>query len=350
LLRPGEADLGGILRRFAARAGEPVWRPAVTAAMRILADQFIMGRTIEEALARARGAEQHGYRYSYDMLGEAARTMADAERYRAAYQRAIAAIGKEAAGRAIDEAPGISVKLSALHPRYEMAQHGRVTRELLPVLLELAGEARAVGIGLTIDAEEADRLEVSLDLVEGLALAPELAGWDGFGLAVQAYQKRAPAVVDWLADLAGRARRRLMVRLVKGAYWDSEIKRAQERGLDTYPVFTRKIATDVCYLACARRMFAAGGAFYPQFATHNAHTLAAILELAGGRASGWEFQRLHGMGEALYGEVVGPDKINIPCRVYAPVGSHEDLLAYLVRRLLENGANTWFVNPMVDER
>jgi RHH-type proline utilization regulon transcriptional repressor/proline dehydrogenase/delta 1-pyrroline-5-carboxylate dehydrogenase len=357
LLHPDhDGDLGGVLHRFAARAGEPVWRPAVTAAMRILAGQFIMGRTIEAALARARNAEQHGYRHSYDMLGEAARTMRDAERYRAAYQRAIAAIGKAAAGRAIEEAPGISVKLSALFPRYEMAQRERVMRELLPALIGLAGEARAAGIGFTIDAEEADRLEPSLDLVEQLALAPALAGWDGLGLAVQAYQKRAPAVIDWLTDVALRARRRLMVRLVKGAYWDSEIKRAQERGLDSYPVFTRKIATDVSYLACAKRMFAAGGAFYPQFATHNAHTIAAILELAGGRTANgvahgvdWEFQRLHGMGEALYGEVVGPDKMNIPCRVYAPVGSHEDLLAYLVRRLLENGANTSFVNRIVDE-
>jgi RHH-type proline utilization regulon transcriptional repressor/proline dehydrogenase/delta 1-pyrroline-5-carboxylate dehydrogenase len=351
LLSPdhGEADLGSVLRRFAARSGEPIWRPAVSAAMRILADQFIMGRTIEEALARAQGAERHGYRHSFDMLGEAARTMADAERYHAAYRRAIAAIGKEAAGRPIEAAPGISVKLSALHPRYEMAQRDRIMQELLPSLSALARDARALGIGFTIDAEEADRLELSLDLVEALALAPELAGWDGLGLAAQAYQKRALALVDWLADLARRARRRLMLRLVKGAYWDSEIKRAQERGLDSYPVFTRKIATDVSYLACAQRMFAAGGAFYPQFATHNAHTLAAIIELAGARTD-WEFQRLHGMGEALYGEVVGAAKMNRPCRVYAPVGSHEDLLAYLVRRLLENGANTSFVNRIVDEK
>ena len=345
----GDADLGSILRRFIARSGEPVWRQAVTAAMRILADQFIMGRTIEDALERARGAERRGYRHSFDMLGEAAKTMEDAERYHAAYARAIAAIGKAASGRPIGEAPGISVKLSALHPRYELAQHGRVMRELLPSLSALAGDARAVGIGFTIDAEEADRLELSLDLVEALALAPDLAGWDGLGVAVQAYQKRALAVVDWLAELALRARRRLMVRLVKGAYWDSEVKRAQERGLDGYPVFTRKVATDVSYLACARRMIDAGGAFYPQFATHNAHTLAAILELAGGRVD-WEFQRLHGMGEALYGEVVGPDKLNRPCRVYAPVGSHEELLAYLVRRLLENGANTSFVNRIQDEK
>jgi RHH-type proline utilization regulon transcriptional repressor/proline dehydrogenase/delta 1-pyrroline-5-carboxylate dehydrogenase len=350
-----EGDLGAILRRFVARSGELVWRQAVTAAMRILADQFIIGRTIEEALARARAAELHGNRHSFDMLGEAARTAADAAHYRAAYQRAIAAIGKASAGRVpgldpgIEAAPGISIKLSALHPRYEMAQRDRVIGELLPSLFGLAAEARAAGIGFTIDAEEADRLELSLDLVEGLALAPDLAGWDGLGLAVQAYQKRAPAVIDWLAELALRARRRLMLRLVKGAYWDSEIKRAQERGLDTYPVFTRKIATDVCYLACAKRIFAAGAAFYPQFATHNAHTIAAILELAGGR-SNWEFQRLHGMGEALYAEIVGPDKLNLPCRIYAPVGGHADLLAYLVRRLLENGANTSFVNRIVDER
>jgi RHH-type transcriptional regulator, proline utilization regulon repressor / proline dehydrogenase / delta 1-pyrroline-5-carboxylate dehydrogenase len=351
LLRPdhGEGDLGSILRRFAARSGEPVWRPAVSAAMRILADQFIMGRTIEEALERAHGAQRHGYRHSFDMLGEAARTMADAARYHAAYRRAITAIGRAASGRPIEAAPGISVKLSALHPRYEMAQHGRVMRELLPSLLALARDARAAGIGFTIDAEEADRLELSLDLVEALALAPDLAGWDGLGLAVQAYQKRALAVVDWLAELARRARRRVMLRLVKGAYWDSEIKRAQERALASYPVFTRKVATDVSYLACVKRIIAAGGAFYPQFATHNAHTLAAILELAGPRTD-WEFQRLHGMGEALYGEITGPDKIDRPCRVYAPVGSPEDLLAYLVRRLLENGANTSFVNRIVDEK
>src|SRR6266446_5566584 len=350
LLRPdNDGDLAGILRRLVARSSEPVWRQALTAAMRILAGQFVMGRTIEEALERARDAERYGYRHSFDMLGEAARTMADAERYRAAYEQAIAAIGRAAAGRPVAEASGISVKLSALHPRYEMAQHGRVMRELLPSLLGLARQARDVGIGFTIDAEEADRLELSLDLVEALALAPELAGWDGLGLAVQAYQKRALPLIDWLADLAIRARRRLLVRLVKGAYWDSEIKRAQERGFDVYPVFTRKVATDVSYLACARRLFAAGEAIYPQFATHNAHTLAAVLELAGDRKD-WEFQRLHGMGEALYEEVVGADKMNRPCRVYAPVGGHEDLLAYLVRRLLENGANTSFVNRIVDER
>src|SRR4051794_307821 len=350
LLRPDNTgDLGDALRRLLARSSEPVWRQAVTAAMRILAGQFVMGRTIEEALDRARDAERQGYRHSFDMLGEAARTMADAERYRAAYEHAIAAIGRAAAGQAIEAAPGISVKLSALHPRYEIAQRDRIMRELLPSLLGLARHARDAGIGFTIDAEEADRLEPMLDLVKALALVPELAGWDGLGLAVQAYQKRALPLIDWLADLAGRARRRLMVRLVKGAYWDTEIKRAQEHGLDGYPVFTRKMATDVSYLACARRLFAAGEAFYPQFATHNAHTVAAILELAGERTD-WEFQRLHGMGEALYAEIVGPEKMDRPCRVYAPVGGHEDLLAYLVRRLLENGANTSFVNRIAEER
>ena len=353
MLRAEDAphDLGHAVQRFVARSGEPVVRQAVLTAMRILGRQFVMGRTIEEALERARSPEQHGYRHSYDMLGEAARTAADAERYHAAYAAAIAAIGAAVAGRGVEDAPGISVKLSALHPRYEAAQRERVMRELLPRLAGLAEQARDAGIGLTIDAEEADRLDLSLDLFETLAGMKSLAGWDGLGLAVQAYQKRAPAMLDWLADLARRAHRRLMVRLVKGAYWDSEIKRAQERGLATYPVYTRKVATDVSYLACARRLFAAGGAaFYPQFATHNAHTVAAVLDFAGEpRAKGedWEFQRLHGMGEALHEQVVAMGR---PCRVYAPVGSHENLLAYLVRRLLENGANASFVNRIVDER
>jgi RHH-type proline utilization regulon transcriptional repressor/proline dehydrogenase/delta 1-pyrroline-5-carboxylate dehydrogenase len=350
---PGESEFAHVLHRFVARSGEPVVRQAVLAAMRILGRQFVMGRTIGEALNRAAVAERHGYRHSYDMLGEAAKTAPDAARYHEAYATAIAAIGRTAGGRDIEAAPGISVKLSALHPRYEFGQRERVMRELLPRLADLAGQARRAGIGLTVDAEEADRLELSLDLVEELAGMPALAGWDGLGLAVQAYQKRAPAVIDWLTGLAAKTKRRLMLRLVKGAYWDSEIKRAQERGLAAYPVYTRKVATDVSYLACARRLFDAGAAFYPQFATHNAQTLAAVLELAGRRGTkrdGWEFQRLHGMGEALYEEIVGPDKMNLPCRVYAPVGSHEDLLAYLVRRLLENGANASFVNRIVDER
>jgi RHH-type proline utilization regulon transcriptional repressor/proline dehydrogenase/delta 1-pyrroline-5-carboxylate dehydrogenase len=346
---PAQHDLRGALRRLVARSGEPVLRQAVTAAMRILGRQFVIGRAIEEATGHAREAERRGYRYSYDMLGEAARTAADAARYFTAYDHAIAAIGRSAASRDIVEAPGISVKLSALHPRYEMAQRTRVLRELSPCLLELARHARRAGIGFTIDAEEADRLELSLDLVEELALAADLAGWDGLGLAVQAYQKRALPVIDWLADLAGRAGRRLMVRLVKGAYWDSEIKRAQERGLDGYPVYTRKVATDVSYLACASRLLTHGAALYPQFATHNAHTVAAVLEMAGNRRD-YEFQRLHGMGEALYEQIVGPEHLDRPCRIYAPVGSHEDLLPYLVRRLLENGANTSFVNRIVDDK
>jgi RHH-type transcriptional regulator, proline utilization regulon repressor / proline dehydrogenase / delta 1-pyrroline-5-carboxylate dehydrogenase len=348
-VEPAQHDLRGALRHLVARSGEPVLRQAVTAAMRIIGRQFVIGRTIEEATGHAREAERRGYRHSYDMLGEAARTAADAAHYFTAYDHAIAAIGRSAASRDIAEAPGISVKLSALHPRYEMAQRDRVLRELSPHLLDMARHARRAGIGFTIDAEEADCLELSLDLVEVLALAPDLAGWDGLGLAVQAYQKRALPVIDWLADLAGRAGRRLMVRLVKGAYWDSEIKRAQERGLDGYPVYTRKVATDVSYLACASRLLAHGAALYPQFATHNAHTVAAVLEMAGNRRD-YEFQRLHGMGEALYEQIVGPEHLDRPCRIYAPVGSHEDLLPYLVRRLLENGANTSFVNRIVDDK
>ena len=344
-----EHDLRGALRRLFARSGEPVVRQAVTAAMRILGRQFVMGRTIEEAIERAREPARHGYRHSFDMLGEAARTAADAVRYFAAYRRAISAIAQSAGNRDATEAAGISIKLSALHPRFEVAQHDRVRSEMSPALLELARHARRVDIGFTIDAEEADRLEPSLDLFEELALAPDLDGWNGLGLAVQAYQKRALPVIDWLADLARRSSRRLMVRLVKGAYWDSEIKRAQERGLDGYPVYTRKVATDVSYLACARRLLDCGEFFYPQFATHNAHTVAAILEMAANRRD-YEFQRLHGMGEALYEQIAGPDRMDRPCRVYAPVGSHEDLLPYLVRRLLENGANTSFVNRIVDDK
>jgi RHH-type transcriptional regulator, proline utilization regulon repressor / proline dehydrogenase / delta 1-pyrroline-5-carboxylate dehydrogenase len=346
---PSAPDLHAAWRRFVARSGEPIVRQAVTAAMHILARQFVMGRTIGEAIERAQGAERQGWRHSYDMLGEAARTAADAARYRAAYETAIAAIAAAWPGGPVTDAPGISVKLSALHPRYEMAQRERVSAEMIPVLLDLAGRARAAGIGFTIDAEEADRLDLSLDLVERLALAPDLGQWDGLGLAVQAYQKRALALIGWLSDLARRSGRRLMVRLVKGAYWDSEIKRTQERGLDFYPVFTRKVATDVSYLACVRSLLAHGDAFYPQFATHNAHTAAAVLELAARRRD-WEFQRLHGMGEALYREIVGPQPEGRPCRVYAPVGGHEELLAYLIRRLLENGANTSFVNRIVDDR
>jgi len=341
-------DAGGILRRLVHRSGEPVIRAAVRQAMRILGRQFVMGRTIKEATERARAQEAKGYRYSYDMLGEAARTMADAERYFAAYRDAIAAIGKAAKGKGPIEAPGISVKLSALHPRYEFGQRERVLAELVPQLKALCLDAKAQDINLCVDAEEAERLDLSLEVIEAVSGDPELAGWHGFGLAVQAYQKRASRLIDWLGEMARRHERRLMVRLVKGAYWDTEIKRAQERGLSGYPVFTRKVSTDLSYLACARKLLADREAFYPQFATHNAHSLAAILEMAGNRED-YEFQRLHGMGEALYEEIVGAERLNRPCRIYAPVGSHEDLLAYLVRRLLENGANTSFVNRIQDE-
>ncbi|MEE8188543.1 MAG: bifunctional proline dehydrogenase/L-glutamate gamma-semialdehyde dehydrogenase PutA, partial [Kiloniellales bacterium] len=341
-------DLAGTLGRLVHGSGEPVIRAAITQAMRILGRQFVMGRTIAEALERADGDEKLGSRHSYDMLGEAAYTQADAERYFDSYKDAIGAIGQAAGTRSVLDAPGISVKLTALHPRYEFAQARRVMAELVPRLKALALEAKRNNIGLTLDAEEAERLDLSLDLIEAVSGDPELAGWNGFGPAVQAYLKRAPFVIDWLADMARRHKRRLMVRLVKGAYWDTEIKMAQEQGLDGYPVFTRKAATDVCYLACVKRLFADPEAFYPQFATHNAQTLAAVLEMSGGSRD-FEFQRLHGMGEALYAEVVGPEQMNLPLRIYAPVGSHEDLLAYLVRRLLENGANTSFVNRIVDE-
>jgi RHH-type transcriptional regulator, proline utilization regulon repressor / proline dehydrogenase / delta 1-pyrroline-5-carboxylate dehydrogenase len=344
---PERQDLSGTLKRLVQRAGEPVIRQAVMQAMRILGRQFVMGRTIEEALERARPAEEKGYRHSYDMLGEAARTAPDAERYLKSYEYAVNAIGRAAQGLAEFEGPSISVKLSAIHPRYQFAQAERAVREVGDRLLGLARKAKAVGIGLTVDAEEADRLDLSLDIIEAVSRDPSLKGWDGFGLAVQAYQKRARPLVDWLAEVARSSGRRLNVRLVKGAYWDTEIKRGQERGLDGYPVFTRKTATDVSYVACAKALLAARDAFYPQFATHNALTLATVLELAGNRRD-FEFQRLHGMGEALYAQIVGAEKLGIACRVYAPTGSHEDLLPYLVRRLLENGANTSFVNRIVD--
>ncbi|MCE5233137.1 MAG: bifunctional proline dehydrogenase/L-glutamate gamma-semialdehyde dehydrogenase PutA [Mizugakiibacter sp.] len=341
-------DVAGALKRLVARAGEPVIRLAVRQAMRIMGHQFVMGRSIDEALDRAAQKDNAVYRYSYDMLGEAALTAPDAARYHRAYRDAIAALGKRGPWRDVLDAPSISIKLSALHPRYEVAKRARVLAELTPALLELAQLAKAQGIGMTVDAEESDRLELSLEVIGAVFADPSLQGWNGFGLAVQAYQKRAPFVIDWLAETARSAGRRWCVRLVKGAYWDSEVKRAQEGGLAGYPVYTRKPNTDVSYLACARRMLDAGGELiYPAFATHNAHTIAAIHHYAQGRP--YEYQRLHGMGADLYAEVVGPERMNVPCRVYAPVGSHEDLLPYLVRRLLENGANTSFVNRVVDE-
>jgi len=343
----GEVNPVTYLKRLVAKSGEPVIRQAMTQAMKIMGRQFVMGRTIDEALARAEEGEEAGYRHSFDMLGESALTAEDAARYMQAYTDAIAAVGRDSAGRGPVEGPGVSVKLSALHPRYELAQRHRVMSELAPRLLQLAEQARDVGISLCVDSEEADRLDISLDVIESVSGAPSLKGWDGFGLALQAYQKRAYFVIDWLADLGQRHKRRLMVRLVKGAYWDTEIKLTQEEGLDGYPVFTRKASTDVSYLACARKLLANPKVFYGQFATHNAHTLAAVKEMAGAGQE-YEFQRLHGMGEPLYDQIVGAKDTPIPCRVYAPVGSHEDLLAYLVRRLLENGANTSFVNRITD--
>jgi RHH-type proline utilization regulon transcriptional repressor/proline dehydrogenase/delta 1-pyrroline-5-carboxylate dehydrogenase len=334
----------GIIGRLVAKAGEPVVREALIQAIRIMGRQFVMGRTIGEALTRSHGFERLGFRHSFDMLGEAARSAEDAERYFHAYADAIAAIGRDAGGKGPIEGPGVSVKLSALHPRFEYGQRARVMAELPPRLVELCRLAKAADIGLTVDAEEADRLEISLEIIAAVFAHPALSGWDGFGVAVQAYQKRARPVIGWLTEVARGPGRRLMVRLVKGAYWDSEIKRAQERGLAGYPVFTRKTNTDVSFLACARDLLAAGPALYPAFATHNAHTVAALLELAGSRGD-WEYQRLHGMGDALYAQMV-PER---RCRTYAPVGSHEDLLPYLVRRLLENGANTSFVNRLADE-
>lgn len=337
----------GALKRLIGRAGEPVIRLAVRQAMRIMGHQFVMGRTIKEALDRAEEKDNRAYRYSYDMLGEGALTTPDGERYHRAYVDAIKALGARGPFPNVLDAPSISIKLSALHPRYEVAKRERVFAELQPKLLELAQLAKAQGICLTVDAEESERLEISLDIIAAVHADPSLAGWQGFGLAVQAYQKRAPFVIDWLAEKAKANGQRWCVRLVKGAYWDSEVKRAQEGGHAGYPVFTRKPNTDVSYLACARRLFDYGDLFYPAFATHNAHTIAAIHHMARGRP--FEFQRLHGMGADLYAEVVGERNLNVPCRVYAPVGSHEDLLPYLVRRLLENGANTSFVNRIVDE-
>ncbi len=344
-----DEGLGRSLTQLIARGGEPLIRKGVDLAMRMLGQQFVTGQTIEEALANARGRCRLGYRYTFDMLGEAALTADDADAYFAAYRSAIGAIGATAGGLGAEAGPGISVKLSALHPRYCRAQRRRVLDELLPRLRELCRLAQEQDMGLAIDAEESERLDLSLELVEQLAADPAAASWNGLGVVVQSYQKRAPRVIDWLVELARRGRRRISVRLVKGAYWDSEIKRAQVEGQDGYPVFTRKAHTDVCYLACAHRLLAAADVIYPQFATHNALTLATVREMA--RAAGvthYEFQCLHGMGETLYDQVLGSSRLDVSCRIYAPVGSHETLLAYLVRRLLENGSNSSFVNQILD--
>ncbi|WP_416547141.1 bifunctional proline dehydrogenase/L-glutamate gamma-semialdehyde dehydrogenase PutA [Limnohabitans sp. DCL3] len=375
-----EGTMLSALTRLMGKGSEPLIRQGVQLAMLMLGAQFVSGETVKAALQHARALEAQGFRYSYDMLGEAALTEADAQRYMRAYVDAIHAIGKASNGQGVIQGPGISIKLSALHPRYSRAQHQRVMAELLPRVLQLTELAKQYDLGLNIDAEEADRLDISLDLLEALCLAPSLQGWHGIGFVVQAYQKRCPLVIDFVVDLARRTGHRLMVRLVKGAYWDSEIKRAQLDGQSDYPVYTRKHHTDVAYLACAQKMLAAPDAVYPQFATHNAHTLAAIVHLAqdmhGDFTAGqYEFQCLHGMGEPLYRQVVGRANatgpwqgasapsggsglhdmslrggtlFSRPCRIYAPVGSHKTLLAYLVRRLLENGANSSFVNRMAD--
>ncbi|MGI4836221.1 MAG: trifunctional transcriptional regulator/proline dehydrogenase/L-glutamate gamma-semialdehyde dehydrogenase [Janthinobacterium lividum] len=348
-----ESGLTSSLSRIIGKSGEPMIRKGVDMAMRLMGEQFVTGETIAEALANATRFEAKGFRYSYDMLGEAALTEHDAQKYLASYEQAIHSIGKASHGRGIYEGPGISIKLSALHPRYSRAQYERVMDELYPRLLSLTLLAKHYDIGLNIDAEEADRLELSLDLLERLCFEPQLTGWNGIGFVIQAYQKRCPYVIDYVIDLARRSRHRLMIRLVKGAYWDSEIKRAQVEGLEGYPVYTRKVYTDVSYIACAKKLLSVPEVIYPQFATHNAHTLAAIYHIAGQNyyPGQYEFQCLHGMGEPLYEQVVGKvadGKLNRPCRVYAPVGTHETLLAYLVRRLLENGANTSFVNRIAD--
>ncbi|MCZ6687582.1 MAG: bifunctional proline dehydrogenase/L-glutamate gamma-semialdehyde dehydrogenase PutA [Gammaproteobacteria bacterium] len=346
----------GYLARIAGRLGEPVIRTAMRQAMRIMGHQFVMGRNIRAALKRSVSGENQAYRHSFDMLGEAALSKADALRYFEAYSQGIQEIGNSLAkGTDINKAPGISVKLSALFPRYEFGQRTRVLNELTPRLLALAEQAKAARIALTIDAEEADRLEISMEVFAAVFRSSSLAGWEGFGLALQSYQKRARAQIEWLVGLARECGRIIPVRLVKGAYWDTEIKLAQENGLAGYPVYTRKPNTDVSYLACARDLLAARDVIYPQFASHNAHTVASIVLMAVADGAvksrdSFEFQRLHGMGEELYDEVIGEDKLNIACRVYAPVGKHEDLLPYLVRRLLENGANSSFVNRIVDEK
>lgn len=354
LLAPDEAaGVPHALQRIAVRGGEVLLREAMDYAMRLVGQQFVLGETIEAALECAATGAAADYRYSFDMLGEAAVTADEAARYATAYAHAIQAIGHQDRWRGVHKGNGISIKLSALHPRYHWSQHARVLHELVPRVRHLCLLAKRHDIGLTIDAEESDRLDLSLDVLAALAADPALDEWSGLGFVVQAYQKRAPVVIEWLVTLARRHRRRLMVRLVKGAYWDAEIKRAQQDGLIDYPVYTRKAHTDLAYLVCARRLLAVPDAVFPLFATHNAHTVATIVEAGGPfRPGDYEFQCLHGMGDSLYRQLVGAEdaRLRRPVRVYAPVGSHRTLLAYLVRRLLENGANTSFVNRIVDDR
>ncbi|MFZ1726623.1 MAG: bifunctional proline dehydrogenase/L-glutamate gamma-semialdehyde dehydrogenase PutA, partial [Albidovulum sp.] len=345
VLEDREPGIVGHLRGAVKRLGEPVIRRAVRQAMKEMGRQFVLGETINAAMERAAKMEAQGYSYSYDMLGEAAKTAEDAERYAVAYAKAIGSIARACKGGDIRANPGISVKLSALHPRYEVAQESRVMAELVPVVRDLARQAAKAKMGFNIDAEEADRLTLSLKVIKAILADPELAGWDGFGVVVQAYGRRAAPTLDWLHALATKLDRKIMVRLVKGAYWDAEIKRAQVLGLADFPVFTRKESTDVSYIANARKLLGMTDRIYPQFATHNAHTVAAVLDMAGDKP--FEFQRLHGMGERLHDIVLKAQKTR--CRIYAPVGAHRDLLAYLVRRLLENGANSSFVNQIVDE-
>lgn len=351
VLKPesAESTLSKALLKLVNRSSEGVVRTAVDKAMRIMSKQFVTGRTIQEALSRAKKKEAKGYLYSYDMLGEAALTAEDAERYFVAYSQAIEAIGKQAKDTNVNRNPGISIKLSALHPRYQESKYERVMEELTPKLLALAQLSKKCNIGLTIDAEESERLDLSLDLIERVFSDDSLAGWNGFGLAVQSYQKRAFYLLDWIAELARSKKRRIMVRLIKGAYWDSEIKKAQVQGLSEYPVFTRKVFTDVSFQACAKKMLTMTDVLYPAFATHNAYSVELVLNLVGDYRD-FEFQCLHGMGNELYEQIVPAKHFGIPCRIYAPVGSHEDLLPYLVRRLLENGANSSFVNRIVDDK
>src|SRR5579863_5734749 len=343
VIHPGETP-ETILDNLVRRLGLPAMRAATRQAMRLLGSHFVIGQNIADALDRARGHAD--FRYSFDMLGEAARTGADAEKYFDAYAAAIEAIGANAGNAALARRPGISVKLSALHPRHEAISRERALDELTPRLLDLAQLAKAHDLQFTVDAEEADRFELSLEIIGAVLDDGSLGGWGGFGLAVQAYQKRALAVIGWIEEAAAAKKLRLTVRLVKGAYWDTEIKRAQERGLPDYPVFTRKAMTDLCYMACVKKLLGARARLFPQFATHNALTVASVIEDAGG-IEGYEFQRIYGMGEALYDALIAefPDAA---CRIYAPVGDNRDLLAYLVRRLLENGANSSFVSVAAD--